>query len=239
MFSFGEKRPILFEFILVFLSFLVAGIFAGVGSAIGLHPSLSISLARVFVGIVLILIFRRILAQGSPTSGLTYLAPALLFPIWNLFYNLSSGAQLGGTSYYLEALIVAAAPAIFEEVLFRGVFISNLKAAQHSNLSSLLISSVFFSLIHATNVLEAEDLATVALQVGYALVIGLVFGAIYLKNGSLTQLIVAHFLTDFTNHLYLNPATTASTTQIAIFTVLLVAEAAYALWLTCSKTERA
>ena len=35
--------------------------------------------------------------------------------------------QFGGPVFFIEALITALAPAIFEEVLFRGIFIYNLK----------------------------------------------------------------------------------------------------------------
>ena len=45
-------------------------------------------------------------------------------------------------------------------------------------------------------------------------------------------MIVAHFLIDFTNRIYLEQAASASYVQIAIFVVLLVVEAVYAIRLT-------
>lgn len=73
---------------------------------------------------------------------------------------------------------------------------------------------------------------------GYSLVIGMVFAAIYLKNGSILQVMAAHFLVDFTNRIYVQQASTASIPQLVIFALLLVAEAAYAVWLTSSQPVR-
>ena len=238
MSDFAKNKPILFEIVLVLVSFIAAAVLTGCASAIGLHPDLSSSIARIVVSVALILLFRKGFLKGSPTAGLVYVLPALLFAAWNLFYNLSSGAQLGGASFYAEALVTAAAPALFEEVLFRGAFVSNLKAKGHSDFACLIISAIAFALLHATNAV-GQDLTTVALQVGYSLVVGLVFAAIYLKNGSLAQLVLAHFLVDFSNRIYVNAPTYASYTQIALFAVVLLAEALYAFLLTNSNNKNA
>jgi membrane protease YdiL (CAAX protease family) len=63
-------------------------------------------------------------------------------------------------------------------------------------------------------------------------VVGLALAAVYLRNNSIAQVVFVHFLIDFTNRLYLEQTTSASYVQIAIFVVLLVAETAYAVWLT-------
>ena len=70
------------------------------------------------------------------------------------------------------------------------------------------------------------------MQSAYSLVVGLAFGAVYLRNNSIVQVIVAHFLIDFTNRIYLEQAASTSYVQIAIFVVLLVVEAVYAIRLT-------
>ena len=64
--------------------------------------------------------------------------------------------------------------------------------------------------------------------------VGLALAAVYLRNNSIGQVVLVHFLIDFTNRLYLEQATSASYVQLAIFAVLLIAEAAYAVRLTLS-----
>ena len=82
--------------------------------------------------------------------------------------------------------------------------------------------------MHLTN-LVGQSFATVALQTGYSFVVGLALAAVYLRNNSIGQVVLVHFLIDFTNRLYLEQATSASYGQIAIFVVLLAAEAVYAV----------
>ena len=50
-----------------------------------------------------------------------------------------------------------------------------------------------------------------------------------MRNNSIVQVVFVHFMIDFTNRLYLEQATSASYGQIAIFVVLLAAEAVYAV----------
>ena len=236
MYEYGEKHPIIFEIILIVVSFLAAAMLTIAGSIVGASSDFSSAVARTIVGIVLIAVFARYFKGERPFRNLIIVVPALLFAAWNIFYNLSSGMEFGGTVYFIEAAVLAIAPAIYEEVLFRGIFIHNLKASGLDELKCMLISAAVFAVIHFTNAV-GQDLATVALQVGYALVVGMVFGAIYIKNGSIVQVIAAHFLIDATNHLFIEAPSESSELQIALFVVLLVAEAAYALWLTRKPQE--
>ena len=237
MLQLGEKKPILFEIVLVVLAFLAAGVFSVVGNILNLHPDLSASVGRFVVGVVLLIIYRRAFSRKNPLKGLAFVLPALLFPAWNLFYNLSSGAAFGGTVFFVEAIITAIAPAVFEEVLFRGIFIYNLKKNDYSDIKCLFLTAALFAVVHLTN-LAGLDLVSVALQLVYSFVIGLVLAAVYLKNGSLIQIILVHFLIDYTNRLYINPATTATTVQIILFVLLLAVEAIYAICL-CGRKKHA
>ena len=164
--------------------------------------------------------------------------PALLVAAWNVFYNLSSGNAFGGQTVFLEALITASAPAVFEEVLFRGIFIYNLQKKGHGDLGCALISSAVFAAVHLTNAV-GTDLASVLLQVVYSFVIGMVLAAIYLKNRSLLQIIIVHFLIDFSNRIYIGQVTSSSYLQMIVFAVLLAAETVYALVLLLYKGKKA
>ena len=97
------------------------------------------------------------------------------------------------------------------------------------------ITTAFFAVAHLTNLVGLAPLS-VAIQLVYSFAIGLVLAAIYLKNGSITQVILVHFLIDFTSGIYVDAPTSTSWTLIGVFAVFIVAESAYAVWLT-SKTD--
>lgn len=234
MFEFGEKHPIGFEIILIIVSFLAAGVIVVACSLVYMHPDLASSVARIFVGIALLLIYRRAFKGENPFANLKIMIPLLLFPAWNFFYNLSSGMSFGGSYIWAEAAVTAIAPALFEEVIFRGIFIYNLKKKEYSDISCLFITAAVFAIVHLTN-LAGQSFATVALQTVYSFVIGLALAAVYLKNRSIVQVIAVHFLIDFTNRIYLEQAGSATTVQLVIFAVLLAVEAAYAVKLTLAE----
>lgn len=234
MFQFGERHPVLFEIVLVIAAFLAAGFFSLVGAILNVHPALSSSVGRVLIGAALIVIYNRAFTRGRPFKNLPAVIPALLFAAWNLFYNFSSGMVFGGRNFVIEALVTASAPAIFEEVLFRGILIYNLKKKGTGALPCLFISAALFAAAHLTN-LVGLDVVSVSVQMAYSFVVGMVFAAVYLKNNSILQVIVIHFLIDFTNSLFVEQPASSSAPQLIFFGVLLVAEAIYALWLTKAK----
>ena len=236
MVAFGEKRPFLFEVLLIIAAFLAAGLLTGAGAVVNMGSDLSSSAGRIIVGAALLVIYRKALRGGKAFSNMVIALPALLFAAWNLFYNLGSGAQIGGTALLAEGLATSLAPAIFEETIFRGIFTHNLKKTGHSDMKCLFITAAFFAAIHLTN-LVGQDVLTVALQVVYSFVIGMVLEAIYLRNGSLAQVMAVHFLIDFTNRIYINAPTDASWVQLGIISALLAAEAAYAVWLVSKRKE--
>lgn len=234
MLKFGEKHPVWFEILLVIAAFLAAAVFSVVGGIFNVHPALSSSVGRVVIGAALFVIYKRAFKGSRPFANLLVVIPALLFAAWNIFYNLSSGMAFGGRAFFIEALITASAPAIFEEVLFRGILIYNLKKKGNSALQCMFISAALFAAMHLTNIVGL-DIASVALQLVYSFVIGMVLAAVYLKNNSILQVIVAHFLIDFTNSLFVEQPSSASPLHLILFGLLLVAEAIYAVGLTNAK----
>ena len=237
MFIYGEKHPVVFEIILIILSFLVTVLFMITGSIFYLDSDLSTSLARICTGILLLIIFRKMFKKAGAGSNPAFLIPSLLFAAWNVFYNISSGNRFGTANTFIEAFITALAPAIFEEALFRGIFLYNLQKKGHSDLAAMLISSLLFSALHLTNII-GMDAVSVALQLGYSLVIGMSLAAVYLKNRSILQVIAIHFLIDFSNRIYISEVFSSSTEQIILFVILLIAEAVYAVLLTNRKTAQ-
>ncbi len=234
MFEFGEKHPIAFEFILIVFSFAAAALFSIAGNMFNLHPDFSTSAGRIIVGAALLFIYRRAFRGGSVFTNPLIVLPALLFPAWNIFYNLSSGMTIGGIIFFVEGFITAIAPALFEEVLFRGIFIYNLRRNNKSSMFCLLVTAAVFALLHLTNIVGMSPIS-VLVQFGYSFVVGLVLAAIYLKNNSLLQVVIVHFLIDYTSHIFVEQASISSIIHLILFAVLLAAEAVYAIVITGSE----
>ena len=121
------------------------------------------------------------------------------------------------------------APTIFEEVLFCGICIANLKKKYDNPYDIVLVSAVIFSLAHVTN-LVGMDVASVLLQVSMSLELGIVWGAIYLRSGDLLSLIFSHFFVDIMSDICFSGDTTPGY-FLAIMIVLLILELAYGLLL--------
>ena len=150
--------------------------------------------------------------------------PALGFALWNVANHFLTKGDFNPLT--TEILILGLAPAIFEEVVFRGIFIDNLKKSGKSDMAALLISALFFGLIHMTNAVNG-NIPQALVQTGYSIVVGLVFGAIYIRTGDLLSVMIAHAAIDITNQIFAAASNTPVPLIIA-FIVVLAAEAAYA-----------
>lgn len=80
----------------------------------------------------------------------------------------------------------ALVPAFAEELLFRGLIISNIKP--YGKNSAVLISAVAFGLMHQNPA-----------QILYAMAAGIVFGLIYVETDSIWCCIVLHFMNNLTS----------------------------------------
>ena len=231
--AFSEKRPILFEILLVATAFVLAAVCALPCLMMGMTSELGGALGRILAGTALLIVFHRCFDKTKTFKGLAMMLPALIFALWNIANNFITK----GVSHPpgVEILILALAPAIFEEVIFRGIFIHNLKASGRSDRAALILSALFFGAIHLTNALSG-NIAQALVQTGYAVVVGLVFGAIYIRTGDLLSVIIAHALTDMTSHVFKGTDATSVFIFIA-FIVILVVMAFYAFWLIRGKAK--
>ena len=229
------KHPVLFEIVLIIAGFALALVFSLGGQMLGSTDSdLNISIGRIIAGLLLIVIFHRCFDWKKQFSGLLIALPALLFAVWNIANHFLSNGEYAPLS--LEILILGLAPAIFEEVIFRGIFIHNLKANGKSDMTALIISALVFGAIHLTNAVGG-DIPQTLVQTGYAIVVGLVFGAIYIRSEDLITVIIMHAAIDITNRVFMG-STNTSTTVLILFVVLLAAEAAYAFMLTSKAPKK-
>lgn len=223
----ATKSPIIFEIVLIIAAFVLALGFGLASQMAGFDTELSMAIGRILAGIVLLIIFRSCLKDGKQFSGFLIMLPALLFALWNVANHFLTKGDFNPLT--AEILILGLAPAIFEEVVFRGIFIHNLKASGKSDMEALLIPALIFGLIHLTNAVNG-NIAQALVQTGYAVVVGLVFGAIYIRTGDLFSVMIAHAAMDITNHVF-GSASTTPTPVIIAFLVLLAVEAVYAFML--------
>lgn len=86
--------------------------------------------------------------------------------------------------YLVYVLISCIAPAICEELLFRGVILSGLK--EKGEFFAIIVSAVIFSLMHGS-----PD------QTVHQFIIGLVLGYIFIRTGNLWLGIIIHFFNNF------------------------------------------
>lgn len=226
--NFSKNHPIIFTILLFFAGLIVALPFAAATG--GYNADLGSAIGRIITGGLIFLIFRNCFKENRWFSGLKYLLPALVLPVWNIVYQVISGLPAiwtGGDLFV--ACVCALAPAIFEEVIFRGVFLEKLRENGRSAMESLIISAVVFGLVHLTNGVSG-DIANTLVQTVYAIVIGLFFGAIYLKTRDIVTVILAHFMTDFSTQIFVQNPNTTSTPLIVAFVIILLALAAWSVW---------
>jgi membrane protease YdiL (CAAX protease family) len=229
MFKFAYRHPVIFEVIL-FIGGLILTVFFMIPVQAVTYASteISSSLGRLAASLVLFLIFIRFFRPKRLFTGLPIMLPALLFALWNVFNCFVTG---GGnvTAPDPGILVMSLAPAVFEEIIFREISIHNLEKAGHTPRQTLILSAAVFALVHLTNAVGGAPLQSLV-QAGYAFVVGLVFGAVYIVSGDLFAVILAHLAVDLSNHIFPGGSVTPVPVIIA-FLVLLSAQAAYAFFL--------
>ena len=140
--------------------------------------------------------YKGALSKEFLLNGLLLLAPVV---ICHGIGSIISWGILGTGSIGVAALH-ALAPGFSEEVCFRGLGISNFMRTikDEKKIPVILwLSSIIFGLAHMGNSFVGASFGTSLLQSAYAVGIGLVFGAIYLRTGNLWPNIIAHSLIDF------------------------------------------
>ncbi len=101
----------------------------------------------------------------------------------------------------ISLVIYAVFIGMFEEILFRGIFLGELLDNFNKNkkqvVIAIVISAVIFSLTHVTNLLMGQDLFTTILQVVQTFAIGILLGSMYYESGNIWSVIFLHGFYDF------------------------------------------
>jgi membrane protease YdiL (CAAX protease family) len=123
-----------------------------------------------------------------------------------IVYRLSEGKALDA-SFFRSAFdlmhdlpprsmsLLVSFPSIFEEAAFRGVLLVY-ALTRYPAKKAILFSSAAFAVVHVLNVLSGRDPAWVAGQVVWAFVLGLFYGYLFVKTGSLLPNMIVHYLSN-------------------------------------------
>lgn len=121
-----------------------------------------------------------------------YIMPVLILPLLNVPYFFIDESNAGGTVLY--SVFLGIYVGIMEELIFRA-FIFRLFELKNGEQNAVIWSSVAFGLMHILNLGSVPVYFTV-LQLFYAGAIGLVFGVIRAKTGSILIPVVIHSMID-------------------------------------------
>lgn len=120
---------------------------------------------------------------GSSALGST--VSLILSAVLSLLHLYPSGPGLSTPdsfiSFVMLVLVAAVLPAIFEELMFRGIVLQSLR--RFGDLFALAVSSLLFALLHGNLV-----------QLPNALLTGMVLGYIVLRTGTLRASVLCHFV---------------------------------------------
>jgi membrane protease YdiL (CAAX protease family) len=146
-----------------------------------------------------------------PMTRLMWVAPVAMvaFLAIRLAYRLPVGAPLG----LIGAILLAGVGVgLAEELLFRGIVLTSLRAHVTSEARAMLLSSLWFGGMHLTNALLGTSLWAAALQACVAAISGATLYQFRRATGFLAAGMVVHGLWDISLFLPAGPATTATST---------------------------
>lgn len=140
--------------------------------------------------------FNGCLQKAGLKEGLLMLLPFLVI---HYAGSIVSWITLG-TGSAVIALLRASAPGFGEEIMFRGLGVANyMRRIQNAGQIRIIfwLSSIVFGLVHLTNILAGGDPVSVVIQAVYAIGVGMLFCAVYLRTGNLWPTILGHWSVDF------------------------------------------
>lgn len=89
--------------------------------------------------------------------------------------------------------LLVSIPSIFEEVAFRGIALT-VFLRRYSPNKAIVFSSIGFGLMHLLNILVGREVVWVLGQVVWAFTIGLFYGYVFIRTGSLLPSMIVHYL---------------------------------------------
>ena len=224
----NSGKVILQAFLIIIAAFLAAGVLTALISMVTYNSDPAVSVSRIIVSVILLVIFRKYLDSSKAFTGLKYILPGLAIVIWNIIMNLMTGGQIS-LDWPVVICLGSFAPALFEETIFRGIAVSKMEQSGRKPMETLILTALLFGVLHLTNI-AGMSLINVLVQAGYAFVIGLVFGAVFIVSHDIVTVILLHALIDISNNMFV-PGGSATVVLLCVFGVLMAVMAVYAVYL--------
>lgn len=201
--SFSFLTYIVMSFIIIFISLMILFLFI---TPFGLHlpnGKESFDEWKETIGLSVFKPLKRNILLGLLAFAITSLCGwifIILFGIYvfnpNAIFGIPQSGNLG-----IFIFIYALRPGIWEEVAFRGIILT-LLLKKYSEKKSIILSSLFFGLMHLFNLFSGTNIVIVIIQVIYATFFGIVFGYMFVKTKSLLPSIITHYLVDSLGQLF-------------------------------------
>jgi membrane protease YdiL (CAAX protease family) len=186
----------------------------GIGKLLSLLPKTlpikylcEVILIVIPIALVFFFGFSKAFRKGNFFRGLFCCLPFIVLQLVLLavfFSNNLGNPEVAWKPWYLIlfGLFSVVGVGIREECIYRAI-IQNIVAKKHANSVkgiwiAAIVGAVVFGLMHVSNIFFGMDLIAVLDQVVSATIVGLLFGAVYLRSGSLWALILVHTVTDIT-----------------------------------------
>ena len=169
--------------------------------------------------------------------GLLLSLPILLFAAPNIMEMVKNIREGQSFNPLPLCLIMALAPGIAEEILFRAVPGANwlrVRRERRDVVTCVLVTSLVFALVHGSNALYGSPLSTTIFQICYAFCFGVACCAVFVRSGSTVPTMIVHTIVDLTAFLTLDLSHGGVMTDELVFDlsfyVTIVCSVAILLW---------
>lgn len=192
----------LFQFILIFL---LSYYYVSNGNDVNLFNDY-LSTKQIYIALIVAIIFIPLLINDykkykkQTNTKINYFYLTILGIILSLIYNvfayylnfvLKTSLFDNSNNIAITLLSTGILGPIIEELMFRGIIYNELKS-KYSNMKSILITTIFFAIIHIN-----------IIQILYALIIGFILIFVYEKYNNIKAPIILHMASNITTTLFL------------------------------------
>ncbi len=192
----------LFQFILIFL---LSYYYVSNGNDVNLFNDY-LSTKQIYIALIVAIIFIPLLINDykkykkQTNAKINYFYLIILGVILSLMYNvfayylnfvLKTSLFDNSNNIAITLLSTGILGPIIEELIFRGIIYNELKS-KYSNMKSILITTIFFAIIHIN-----------IIQILYALIIGFILIFVYEKYNNIKAPIILHMASNITTTLFL------------------------------------
>lgn len=145
---------------------------------------------------------KALLISNGGFKGLLWAIPCILVALANFPFSalIMHTAEIIRFDVLWLYILFVLTTGVFEEVVFRGLFLTSLESffrnKNHKNLLIIVISATVFSLLHCLNFGTTFGLYTL-LQIGYTFLIGCMLGTLYIYTKNIWICVGIHALFNF------------------------------------------